>query len=128
MVLEEKSLDNPDYNQGFALRKAVTTGTKETCLFLPLSQIFGSHNDIDSAFIGVKHTCQFTRENATNYILRANSVAAGKFTIKHISLWMPKVTPSLPIAAELEQKLVSGAMRRLYFEQVRIYRKFLPAN
>ena len=35
---------------------------------------------------------------------------------------MPKITPSLPIAADLEQKLVSGAMRRLYFEQVRIYR------
>ena len=34
---------------------------------------------------------------------------------------MPKITPSLPVAADLEQKLVSGAMRRLYFEQVRIY-------
>ena len=100
----------------------MTTGTKDTCLFLPLSQIFGSHKDIDTAFIGVKHTYQFTRENATNYILRANGVAAGKFTIKHISLRMPKITPSLPIAADLEQKLVSGAIRRLYFEQVRIYR------
>ena len=116
------NLDNPGYNQGFALRKAVTIGTKDTCLFLPLSQIFGSHKDIDTAFIGVKHTYQFTRENAKNYILRANGVDNGKFTSKHISLWMPKITPSLPLAADLEQKLVSGAMRRLYFEQVRIYR------
>ena len=29
------NLDNPDYNQGFALGKAVTTGTKDNCLFLP---------------------------------------------------------------------------------------------
>ena len=89
------SLDNPDYNQELALRKAVTTGTKDTCLFLPLSQIFGSHKDIDTAFIGVKPSYQFSRENATNYILRASGVAAGKFTIKHLSLWMPKITPNL---------------------------------
>ena len=81
------NLDNAGYNQGFALRKAVTTGTKDTYLFLPLWQIFGSHKDIniDTAFIGVNHTYQFTRENATNYILRANGVDNGKFTIKHIS-------------------------------------------
>ena len=36
---------------------------------------------------------------------------------------MPKVTPSLQIAADIEQKLVNGAMRQLYFEQVRIYRQ-----
>ena len=30
--------------------------------------------------------------------------------------------PSGPIAEEHEQQLVSGAVRRLYFEQVRIYR------
>ena len=88
-------------------------------MYLPLLHIFGSHKDIDTAFTGIKHTYLFTLENATNYILRANGVAAGKFTIKHISLRMPKVTPSLPIAADL---LVSGEMRRLYFEQVRIYR------
>lgn len=123
LALAAPQLDNPDYNQGFALRKAVTTGAKDTCLFLPLSQIFGSHKDIDTVFIGVKHTYQFTRENAANYIVRANGVDPGKFVIKHMSLWMPKVTPSLPIAAAIEQKLVSGAMRQLYFEQVRIYRQ-----
>ena len=117
------NLDNPDYNQGFALRKAVTTGAKDTCLLLPLSQIFGSHRDIDTAFIGVKHTYQFTRESAVNYVFRANGVDPGKFIIKHISLWMPKVTPSLQIAAEIESRLVDGALRQLYFEQARIYRQ-----
>ena len=34
---------------------------------------------------------------------------------------MPRVTPRLSITAELEQKLVSGVIHRLYFEQVRIY-------
>ena len=35
---------------------------------------------------------------------------------------MRKVTPSLFIAAEVEQKMLRGAIRPLYFEQVRIYR------
>ena len=60
--LAATNLDNPDYNQGFALRKVVTTGTKDTCLFLFLSQNFGSHKDIDTAFIGVKHTSVQTLE------------------------------------------------------------------
>ena len=117
------NLDNPDYNQGFALCKAVTTGAKDTCLFLPLSQIFGSHRDIDTAFIRVKHTYQFTRECADDYVFRTNGVDAGKFVIKHISLWMPKVTPSLQIAVDIKNRLVDGALRQLYFEQVRIYRQ-----
>ncbi len=122
MALVIANLENPAYNQGFALRKAITTGTKDTCLFLPLSQIFGSHKDIDTAFTGVKHTYEFTREAAVNYVLRANGVNVGKFNIKHISLWMPKLTPSLAVQSDLEGKLVSGVMKKLYFEQVRIYR------
>ncbi len=35
---------------------------------------------------------------------------------------MPKLTPSLVVQSELEGKLVSGVMKKLYFEQVRIYR------
>ena len=56
--LAATNLDNPDYNRGFALHK---TGTKDTRLLLPLLQIVGSHKDIDTAFIGVKLTYQFTR-------------------------------------------------------------------
>ena len=37
LALAAPQFDNPDYNQGFALRKAVTTGAKDTCLYLPLS-------------------------------------------------------------------------------------------
>ena len=85
MGLAATNLDNPDYNQGFALRKAVTTGRKNSH-FSTLLAIFVSHKDVVTAFIGVKHINQLTRENSTRYNLRAKGVTAGKFTIKHISL------------------------------------------
>lgn len=112
----------PEFNHGFASRKAVTTGDKDTCMFLPLSSILGCCKDIDTVFMGVKHTLQLTREHANNYIHRAAGVAAGKFKIEHISLWMPKIRPSIRVVSQLESKLVKGYLRDLYFEQSRIYR------
>ena len=54
--------------------------------------------------------------------MKANAVDAGKFNKERISMWMPKVTPSLEVQTELEAKLVSGYIKNLYFEQVRVYR------
>ena len=54
--------------------------------------------------------------------MKANGVAAGKFNISHISLWMPKVKPSLKIESELDSMLLKGHIKNLYFEQMRVYR------
>ena len=37
--------------------------------------------------------------------MRANGVAAGKFNMSHISLWMPKVKPSLRVESEIDSML-----------------------
>ena len=88
---------------------------------LPLSQIFGFCHDIDKVFHGVKHSLILDREISDNYIMRANGVAAGKFNISHISLWMPKVKPSLRVESEIDSMLVKGHIKELYFEQMRVY-------
>ena len=113
---------------------------------LPLSQIFGFCRDIDKVFRDVKHSSfihsvflfsiiikQFNtkiinilelildREISDNYIMRANGVAAGKYNISHISLWMPKVKPSLRVESEIDSMLVKGHIKELYFEQMRVY-------
>ena len=54
--------------------------------------------------------------------MRANVVAAGKFNIIHISLWMPKVKPNLRVESEIDSMLVKGYIKELYFEQMRVYR------
>ena len=78
MRLAAASLDNPGYNQCLFLCKAATSGTKDSCLFLSLGQIFGTHKNIDAAFIEVKHTYQFHRVNATDYVLRAKQCCCGE--------------------------------------------------
>ena len=113
---------NQRANLGFSARQSITTGNKQISLMLPLSQIFGFCRDIDKVFRGVKHSIIIDREVTSNYIMRANGVAAGKFNINHISLWMPKVKPSLKIESEINSQLVKGHIKQLYFEQVRVYR------
>ena len=95
---------------------------------LPLSQIFGFCRDIDKVFRGVKHSIVVDRETSNNYILRANGVAAGKFNISHISLWMPKVKPSLRVESEIDAMLVKGHIKQLYFEQMRVYRTMFQST
>ena len=120
--------ESSTYNLGFASRKAIGTGEKDVCMYLPISSILGSCKDIDTVFMGVKHSLLLTRASPNNYIHRRNGVAAGMFHIKHLSWWIPKVRPSLKIQSHLESKLVKGHLRDLYFEQVRIYRNQFGAT
>lgn len=114
--------NNQQANIGFTARRSITTGNKQITLMLPLSQIFGFCRDVDKVFRGVKHSLIIDREVPNNYIMRANGVAAGKFNISHMSLWMPKVKPSLAIETKLDSMLVKGHLKHLYFEQMRVYR------
>ena len=74
-------------------------------------------------YFGVKHGLRLTRESPNNYIHPASGVDPGKFVVKHLSMWMPKIRPSLEMMGKIEQKLVKGHLRDLYFEQSRIYRR-----
>ena len=104
----------------------VTTGSKQTSIFLPLSQIFGYCKDNQTVFWVVKYTLVLDRADPNSYIMKINAAAAGKFNISHISLWMPKVQLNLDIQTDLE-RLVSGHIKNLYFEQIRIYRTCFEA-
>ena len=114
--------NNQVVNIGFTARQNITTGNKQIALMLPLSQIFGFCRDVDKVFRGVKHTLIIDREIPDNYIMRALGVAPGKFNITHISLWMPKVKPSLQVESQINSMLVKGHIKQLYFEQMRVYR------
>ena len=82
------ALKNPAYNTGFRARQLITTGDKDTTMLLPLSSLLGFCKDVDTVFMGVKHTLNLTRESSANYIHRANGVDPGRFDIKHLSLWI----------------------------------------
>ena len=114
--------NNQQANLGFTSRQNITTGNKQIALMVPLSQIFGFCRDIDKVFRGVKHSLILDREISDNYIMQANGVAAGKFNISHISLWIPKVKPSLRVESEIDSMLVKGHKKNYNFEQMRVYR------
>ena len=116
------ALKNPAYNTGFRARQLITTGNKDTTMLLPLSSLLGFCKDVDTVFMGVKHTLNLTRESSANLIHRVNGVDPGRFDIKHLSLWIPKVRPSLQLASKIESKLVKSTLRDLSSEQVRVYR------
>ena len=120
--------NNQQANLGFTARQSITIGNKQITLMLPLSQIFGFCRDIDKVFRGVKHSLILDREISTSYIMRANGVAAGKFNINHISLWMPKVKASLRVESEIHSMLVKGHIKELYFEQMRVYRTMFQST
>jgi len=74
----------------------------------------------------VKHTIIVDRETSNNYIIRANSAAHVKFNISHISLWMPKLKPSLKVESEINSKVVKGHIKQLYFITMKVYRTIFP--
>src|SRR5258706_509106 len=113
---------NARYNAGFTSRRMMTTGDKSICMFLPLGAIFGFCRDIQTVFRGVKHTLVLNRQTPNDYIVRADGVDNGKFNITALSWWVPKVVPSIMVQADLESKMVSGELKRMYFEQMRVYR------
>jgi len=114
--------NNQQANICFTARQIITTRPKQVTLMLPLSKIFGFCCVVDKVYRCVKHSLIIDKENFNYYIMHANGVAAGKFIISHISLWMPKVKPSLEIESEIDTKLVKGHIKQLYFEQMRVYR------
>ena len=42
-------------NLGFRSRQLITTGNKTVTMLLPLNTVLGSHRDIDTVMLGVKH-------------------------------------------------------------------------
>ena len=113
---------NPAYNAGFAQRRAICTGDKTVCMWLPPAAIFGFCRDVQTVFRGVKHTLVLNRQTPSEYIMKAPGVDDGKFVITNLSWWIPRVIPSISIQAELESKMVSGTLKKMYFEQMRVYR------
>ena len=59
--------------------------------------------DIDTVFFGVKHGHRLTRKYPSNYIYRARGMDPGKFVVKHLSMWMPKIRSSLEMMGKIEQ-------------------------
>jgi hypothetical protein len=85
--------DNPNYNQGFAIRKGHLFGSTPLGCFefhIPLSHIFG-FAEYKKVIYGMKHTLTLTRGSDTAALFRNAAAEDGKVDIKNISWHMPQI-------------------------------------
>jgi hypothetical protein len=111
--------NHPDtYNQGFqkrydqAIRSASANTGKETyhSLWIPLKNIFMFCRAYDKISRGLRHRVVFNRNTDNNAILRNATTPANRlFSLEYISMWIPRLKPSLQVLKQIEEKLLSNS-------------------
>ena len=85
--------ENPNYNQGFATRKAFLFSSNPRGCFefhIPLTHIFG-FAEYKKVIWGLKHTLTLTRGSDTQALYRNAAATDGKVDITDISWYMPQI-------------------------------------
>ena len=85
--------ENPNYNQGFAVRKAYLFSSDPMGCFefhIPLTHIFG-FTEYKKLIYGLKHTLTLTRGGDNQALYRNAAAADGKVDIINISWNMPQI-------------------------------------
>src|SRR5208282_5014352 len=85
--------ENPNYNQGFAIRKGYLFSSNPLGCFefhIPLTRIFG-FAEYKKLIYGLKHTLTLTRDSDNQALYRNAAAADGKVDITNISWHMPQI-------------------------------------
>ena len=110
--------ENVNYNQGFAARHAITSGSNGFfSAKIPLSALFGFCRDVRKAMFGVKWQL-FAQRRATDdeVIHRKQAVEPGKVTLSKFSLWMPTVTLSTEAAVQAQEWMMAKNSLTAYWQ------------
>jgi hypothetical protein len=96
--------ENPNYNQGFAVRKGLLMSADPRGSFsfiIPFDHIFG-FGDYNKVIYNVKHSLLLTRNSSDNpAIYHANGVADGKINLAEITWKVPHIKPDTVKLMEL---------------------------
>jgi len=132
-------VDNDNYNKGMKERRDVCLSTanntqKEIELYIPLALLFDFYDSHDFPFRGMKHEITLDHEPDKNkYIQRGRNLNNADshpfispsteldFFIDKISLWVPRLKPSLQKTLELDTFLSSGEQMSLAWKQYNYY-------
>jgi len=94
--------NNPNYNAGFATRKAMLDNHGRFSCAIPLSHIFGFCRHVQKVTFGASHTVVLARRQTDDYALwHGAGVDHGAVKLSKLSLWMPIMTPSLTVETRL---------------------------
>ena len=119
--------ENPNYNQGFAIRKGFIFSSNPLGCFefhIPLTHIFG-FAEYKKVIYGMKHTLTLTRGSDIGPLYRNNTSVDGKVDITNISWHMPQIrmTPEYltGMRSLIEQKVtIPLAFRARTSEQIMV--------
>jgi hypothetical protein len=102
--------ENPNYNQGFAVRKGFLFNANPNGHFsflIPFDHIFG-FGTYDKVIYNIKHTLRFTRKSTDNLAIhRANGVQDGKIKLTTITWRVPEVKLELSRLMEIRNVIES---------------------
>jgi hypothetical protein len=125
--------DNPNFNNGFLKRWKLCRNqggqfAKEVELIIPLSYLFDFYDSCRFPFRGTKHEITLYKDaNSNNYIHKGAGGENGTnnqphmFNLKKMSLFVPRLKPSLTRMSELDAKLASGATQLLAWKDSDYY-------
>lgn len=119
IVATTSVVDNPDFNEGFAARKALTSSSGGYFnARIPLSSLFGFCRDVRKMMYGVQWQL-FLQRSASDgdAIVRASGTDIGKVTLSRLSLWMPRLTLSLAAATQANEWILGGNGMTVYWQR-----------
>ncbi|MDW0252271.1 MAG: hypothetical protein QOA17_10775 [Nitrososphaeraceae archaeon] len=102
--------ENPNYNQGFAARRALVMGADPRGHFsflIPFDHIFG-FGYYEKVIYNIKHSLKFTRKSTDHLAIHsADGVPNGKIILSSIAWRVPVVKPELSKLVELRELIES---------------------
>lgn len=119
IAVTSTSAVNPNFNKGFAARKALTAGANGYfSASVPLSALFGFCRDVRKMMYGIQWQLLAQRAASdADAIVRSAAADPGKVTLSKLSLWMPHLTLSLAAATQANQWLLSGGSLTAYWQR-----------
>jgi hypothetical protein len=121
---------NPEYNEGWTKRLALTANSKLVVLRIPLARIFGYCKSVQLVSTGVQHEIELFRTDNVD-IFHASDPGPDPMNtannrpileISKASIWMPHLKPSLSTAVAIEKMLSQGGSQIIPFEYTNVYR------
>jgi len=107
---------NETHNKGFYDRRKLITGNNVgdvVSFLIPLTHLFGSA--VNKVMINNSYSIEFTRNSDVECLYGADS-ANCKIRINELSLWLPRITPSPLVQAEVLSQISAGITSPYMFE------------
>nr|XP_012554685.2 uncharacterized protein LOC105843624 [Hydra vulgaris] len=119
-------------NLGFSIRQSYIiqkpTAKGSFSFYIPLRHIFGFCDDYDKVLYGLQHTITFTRKSDDSAIYRASGVAAGKVVLSKMSIFIPRIEPSLINDVHLKKIIAGKDLLQLSFRSRYCEMAVVPQN